>query len=393
MRTNTPHHKIKIARIVTVPMSFNCLTDLLKEMSETDFDIHLISSRCPKLDHYLSENYTYHDIEIPRKISIFKDFQALISLYLIFKKEKFDIVHSHTPKAGLLVSLASFLARVPVRIHTFTGQVWANYKGFKRFCFIIIDRIISELNTINYTDGISQQKYLIDSSAIREKKIRVLGLGSHYGINIDKFKPNEFEAAKLKNNLCIKNDFVIGYLGRLNKDKGIPELINVFLSLKSSIDNIKLLLVGPMDNLSEDDISTIKDHKEIIWVDFVRDVPTYISLMDIFVLPSKREGFPLSVIEASLLEKPIILSNIYGNHNTVLDGETGYFFEPESSQGMQAAILKYYSNADLLRKHGAAGKAYVQKSFSSRPIIEMQISDYYTFVNVVKTNSKKILSA
>lgn len=393
MVTNNLHRKIKIARIVTVPMSFNCLSSLLKEMSEGDFDVHLISSKCPKLDHYMDENYTYHNVEISREISLLRDLKALILLYRIFRDENFDIVHSHTPKAGLLVSLASFFARTPVRIHTFTGQVWANYTGIKRFFFILIDRIISELNTANYTDGVAQRKYLIDNSVVRDKKIRVLGLGSHYGINTAKFKPNEFEVAKIKNKLHIKNNFVIGYLGRLNKDKGIPELISVFLNLKKNLPNIKLLLVGPMDNLSEQDIITIKTHDGILWIDFVKDAATYLSLMDIFVFPSKREGFPLSVIEASLLEKPVVLSDIYGNQDAVLNGQTGYFFKAEDLNKMQEIICLYYSNEELMREHGQNGKAYIQKSFSSQPLIEMQIADYLTFVKFEISNSKKKIPA
>lgn len=390
MLTTTSHRKIKIARIVTVPMSFNCLTDLLKEMSDGDFDVHLISSCCPKLDHYLDEKYTYHDVEIPREISLKKDIKALITLYRIFRHEKFDIVHSHTPKAGLLVAIAAFCARIPVRIHTFTGQVWANYTGLKRLFFIMLDRLVSELNTINYTDGLSQEKYLIANSAVRRNKIKVLGQGSHYGINIDTFKPNELEAARLKNSLDLKNSFVIGYVGRLNKDKGIPELIKAFLKLKEDLSDIKLLLVGPMDNLNEEDIEVIKNHQDILWIDFVKDVATYLSLMSIFVFPSKREGFPLSVIEASLSEKPVILSNIYGNRDTVIHEQTGSFFQNENYDNLRNLILRYYKNIDIVTKHGKSGKIYVQKSFSSHHLIKMQIQDYFKFTNFINLKKRKL---
>lgn len=387
--------KIKIARIVTVPMSFSCLTGLLKKMSEENFDVHLISSSCPKLEHYLNSNYTYHHVEIAREISLLKDIKALISLYQVFRKEKFDIVHSHTPKAGLLVAIASFLARTPTRIHTFTGQVWANYTGLKRKIFILIDRLISELNTINYTDGVSQKKYLIDNSAVNKNKIKVLGQGSHYGLNIDTFRPNELEAARLKNFLDLKNDFIIGYVGRLNKDKGIPELIKAFLNLQENLSQIKLLLIGPLDNLNEKDIEIIKNHNDIIWVDFVKDVSTYISLMSIFVFPSKREGFPLSVIEASLLEKPVILSNIYGNRDSAIEGRTGYFFEIGQLERMQELISRYYNDKDLMTEHGRNGQEFVSKSFSMTNLIDSQILDYYTFTQKLpfQKSKKKLASA
>lgn len=387
--------KIKIARIVTVPMSFNCLTGLLKKMSEENFDVHLISSSCPKLEHYLDSNYTYHNVEIAREISLVKDIKALIDLYQLFRKEKFDIIHSHTPKAGLLVAIAGFFARVPTRIHTFTGQVWANYTGLKRQIFVLIDRVISELNTFNYTDGVSQKKYLIANSAVNKNKIKVLGQGSHYGLNIDTFRPNELESARLKHSLDLKNDFIIGYVGRLNEDKGIPELVKAFLGLKENLSQIKLLLIGPLENLNEKDVETIKNHNDIIWVDFVKDVSTYISLMSVFVLPSKREGFPLSVIEASLLGKPVILSNIYGNQDSAIEGSTGYFFEISQLERMQELISRYYNDKDLMTAHGRNGKEFVSTSFSMTSLIESQILDYYTFTKKLplKKSKKKLASA
>lgn len=390
MATNNPHRKIKIARIVTVPMSFNCLSGLLKEMSEGDFDVHLISSYCPKLDHYMDEKYTYHNVEIPREISLIKDLKALLALYKVFRHQKFDIVHSHTPKAGLLVAISAFCARIPVRIHTFTGQVWANYTGLKRKFFIMLDRLVSELNTINYTDGLSQEKYLIENSAVRKNKIKVLGQGSHYGINIETFKPNELEAARLKNSLDLKNNFVIGYVGRLNKDKGIPELIKVFINLKEDLSDIKLLLVGPMDNLDEADVKFIQHHPDIIWIDFVKDVATYLSLMSIFVFPSKREGFPISIIEASFLNKPVILSNIYGNTDTVQHNQTGYVFELNDPFEIERVITRYYNDRELLKQHGYNGHRFVIDNFTSDQLIFQQIEDYLNFsLQSVRQNRKR----
>ena len=365
--------KIKIARIATVPNSLNCLHELLEEMEKENFEIHLISNFSSNKDSRF-DRYTKHHIEIEREISLKNDIKATFQLFKIFRKEQFDIVHSHTPKAGLLVAIASFLARIPIRIHTFTGQVWANYSILKKIFFIMLDRIVSELNTINYVDGIYQREFLIRWNAARADKLKVIGKGSHYGLNINRFKADPAIVSELREKLGLNDKFVIGYLGRLNKDKGISELIKAYEEIKK--DNFKLLLVGPIENIPEDEIEKIKNDKDIIWIDYVKDVPNYLSLMSVFVFPSKREGFPLSVLEASLIEIPVVVSHIYGNIDTVIDNETGFFFSSRDLVGLKEKI-SYYSKNDKIRvQHGKNGKNYVISNFFSKPLIEMQIHDY-----------------
>lgn len=376
--------KIKIARVVTVPFTFISLLGLLDHMAQDDrYEVHLISTPGEYLEFLKSryKNLHFHEIEIPRNISFFNDLKALVGLYQLYRSQKFMVVHSHTPKAGLLSSLASFLAKVPIRIHTFTGQVWVNYKGFKRYFFKSIDRLICRLNSINYADSLSQRDFLIQSKVGSLFKINVLLKGSFGGVDVKKFSINRVEhiSKKIRTDLFPNFDgIVILYLGRINNDKGITELHDAFNALKLKY-KVKLLIVGPEDSLRHD-VETkflqLKQDPDVKVIGFVKNTEEYIGACDIFCLPSYREGCPTSVIEASAMGKAVVVSNIYGTSDLIRDRETGLVFEVKNSLDLMKKIEELILNKDLRNHLGQNGINFVKENFSQDLLTTAMVREY-----------------
>lgn len=376
--------KIKIARIVTVPFTFISLLGLLDYLNQDErFEVHIICGVDP-FETILKNRYPhfiFHSVHIPRKIHFLNDIKAFLKLYYILKNEKFSIVHSHTPKAGMLSSIAGWLARVPVRIHTFTGQVWVDYTGGKRSFFKAIDEFICKLNTVNYVDSLSQKEYLLKNGVGTFEKLIVLHKGSIAGINIDKFDPEKNKQKSKELKAQIFPNFqgkVILYLGRINNDKGLKELALAFLNLRERFD-LKLLMVGPEEVLNPELaelILKLRQDIDVHFIGFVSDPEDYYAVADIYCLPSYREGCPASVLEASAMEKPVIASNIYGISDIVIDGETAYLFEPRNAQDLISKFEILLQNEELCHSLGSRGRKFVCENFSEKKLTELMTNEY-----------------
>ncbi len=288
---------------------------------------------------------------IRRKPNFLNDLSSLVFLIKYLSRNDFDIVHSVTPKSGLLLAIASRIVGVPIRLHTFTGQVWANYKGFKRLVFISIDKLICKLNNRILIDSNSQREYLIQLGVVSTKKVTVLGNGSICGVNLDRFRPKYEVQADLKSGYRIPTDsFVIVYIGRLNKDKGIVDLLNAFK--KISDDLIFLFVIG---NDEEEVISNYtNDFSVNLRSRFYYEKETscpekFMSLADLLCLPSYREGFGNVVIESAAVGTPALVSDIYGLRDSIISDITGITFEVGNLDDLVEKIL--YLKASRLKMH------------------------------------------
>lgn len=377
--------KIKIARIVTVPFTFISLLGLLDFLYEDErFEVYIISGEDPFLE-VLKKRYpqmNFYTMPIKRKIHIISDLKVTYSLYHLFKKENFNIVHSHTPKAGLIVAIAGKLAGIPIRLHTFTGQVWAEFKGIKRFFFKTLDNFICLMNSYNYVDSLSQKEFLTQNRVGNSDKLGVLHKGSLAGIDINKFNTLNLKNSQLREELF--PDFkgkVILYLGRINDDKGLLELGRAFLKLKESY-NLKLMMVGPKEYVSsglENLLKTLKQDSDVLFEGFVENTEDYYQMCDIFCLPSYREGCPTSVLEASVMGKPVVASDIYGIRDIVIDQETGFLFKVKSELDLQNKLEKLILSDQLCVEMGQRGKEFVCENFSRDLLTKMMIKDYLKF--------------
>jgi glycosyltransferase involved in cell wall biosynthesis len=319
----------------------------------------------------ISNRVNIIDLPIVRNINLFADLKALFLLISVFYKNRFSLVHSVSPKAGLLSAIAAWISRVPNRLHTFTGQVWATKKGINRWFLKLLDKIIVILNTNILVDSFSQQDFLIKENVLSKKNSVVLGSGSISGVDISRFLPSEIHKNLIRKQLNINDDsLVFLFIGRLKKEKGVFELIEAFKNVSENHNNITLLIVGPdEEGLKKELISQLDICKEsVIFIDFTKVPEQYMAASNIFVLPSYREGFGSVVIEAASCGLPSIGSNIYGLSDAIKTGETGLLVPARSGESLEDAMLKLANNNELRIKMGLNARERVIHHFSQENI-------------------------
>jgi glycosyltransferase involved in cell wall biosynthesis len=368
----------KMVFVTAVPATISSfLLIYINSLAETH-DVHIATSLpSGETVRGLSLAVTTHNINIARNPDVFSDAKSLWKLFLFFKKEKFDVVHSFTPKAGLLTQIGSFFANSPIRFHTFTGQVWATKTGIARTLLKHLDKITATLATFCLVDSISQQDFLIQEKVVTTGNSRVLANGSISGINIDKFSFSIEIRQKLRNEHNVKEDeFVFLYVGRLKKEKGIPELINGFNAIKTT-KSIKLLIIGS----DEENLAPLfESHKNIDFIGFKTNISEYYSFADILCLPSHREGFGNVIIEAAACNLPAIASNIYGLNDAVEDGYSGLLHEVKNVYSITASMEKVVNDEIDLNKMRANARARVVEIFDEKLLLQAFLKFYSEFI-------------
>lgn len=354
--------KRKIALVVSTPSTFNSFyRNHIKVLSQ-NFNVTLIANF--NLSECDIDNVNKIHVEIQRKPSLISDVKVLFDLIRLFKKEKFEVVHSTTPKAGLLTQIAGKLARVKFRIHTFTGQVWATKTGYKREILKKLDSLIAVSATHLLADSFTQRDFLEDQDVVPKNKIQVLGLGSISGINTDKFRPLKTDNLREELNIS-KESFLYLYLGRLNRDKGILDLLAAFEKVYSKNPNTYLLLVGRDE---EQLVPIIEKHylfkKSISYLNFTKQPEKFMSMADVFCIPSYREGFGSVVIEAAACKTPSIGSNIYGLSDSIEDGKSGLLFKVGNINDLANKMDYCYNHSEDLKKYAEYGYERVCKNFT-----------------------------
>lgn len=309
-----------------------------------------------------------HSIEIERRPSIIKDLKALWKLYRYFKENKFDIFVSQASKPSLLSSIAGRLAGIPIRIRIFTGQLWANKTGFSRFFFKSIDKLTVALNTHILVDGKPQRKYLIENGILKDGQATVLANGSICGVDVEKFIPDQNVRNQLRNSMKLSDsDIVFAFMGRVNREKGIFELLQAFNDLALKYNNIKLVLIGNSEGIESDSMSiypNIQIGKNLILYGYTSEPHKTLQLADIFCLPSYREGFGMSAIEAASLELPVICSDAYGLGDSFVNGKTGLQCKVKDVESLKSAMETYIRYPELIKEYGQNGRNRVVELFN-----------------------------
>lgn len=332
------------------------------EYLKKNYDLTLIIGDESKIN----SNSRIIRINIERQINIFKDIKSLFQLYLFLKKEKFDIVLSIMPKSGLLAMIASSAAGVTTRLHFFTGQVWATKQGFFRKLLKYMDKIIVKTSSSVLIDSKSQKQFLIDECVMSEKDGFVLKKGSISGVNIKKFKSDVQKRKTLRKMHGINNDeIVFMFLGRINKDKGILDLNKVFLNLLEKYANIKLILIGPLEDLLlKEELKVLLQHKNVISkLEFVNNPEEILNMADMLTLPSYREGFGTIVIEAAAMGIPTIGSDIYGLNDAIINNKTGILHKVKDIQDMEKKYSELIENHFKIVELGNNAKQMAYKDF------------------------------
>lgn len=361
------------------------LGDQLLYFHQKGYQEHIICSPSKELEQYsISHHFKYKEIPILRSISIWKDIIAIINVCKYIHQNRIDIVTGHTPKGGLIAMIASYIMQVRIRIYFRHGLVYETSKGFKRYLLISIDRLAASLATKVVCVSPSVCKKSISDKLNTEKKQILLSKGTCNGIDINKFcllhlKDNTIH--ELKKQIGIKqDDFVIGYVGRLVKDKGIIELIEAFKDIQKTYQNTKLLLVGMLeerDALPSRYIQEIQYNPSIICTGYINNqtIQNYYGLMNLFALLSYREGFPTSVLEASSMELPVITTKATGCIDSIINDQTGVFVD-HNKNSILNAIKNYIGNKQLCSSHGKNGRKFVENNFE-QSIIWKEIEKLY----------------
>jgi glycosyltransferase involved in cell wall biosynthesis len=381
-------------------MTFETLyREQLGYLAQQGIDVTLVSSPGTGLEAIAkSLNMSCYSIKMARKAEPIRDLHALIALTKLLRRKRFDIVHSNTSKAGLLTAFAGVLARVPVRIHTFTGQVWMGMQGVTRKIMRLCDWIIGHMNTHCYADSASQREFLVNEKLAVASKLSVLGAGSVGGVDLERFSPKVFgkeRVATIRRELGItQQSFVILFVGRLTKDKGIRELVAAFRMIQKDQKDIELLLVGPFDPerdpLPRETLDKLSKNPCIHVIGFSPEPEKYMAVADVFCLPSYREGFGNVIIEAAAMGLPSVASNIVGLVDAVVDGETGLLFSAKDVYALKQALMKMLLKPNMRHRMGHAARTRAARDFDSKIINQLVIEEYKTLVARHMTPSKFI---
>lgn len=318
-------------------------------------------------------------LPIERKISFFGDCLAFFNLIYIFRTEEYRLIHSFTPKAGLLSALAARISGSPLIIHTFTGQIWANKSGLSKFILKFFDALIAYCTTFTLVDSESQRKYLVEEGIVRPEKSAVLANGSLSGVDIQKFCPDTVMRRKLRDELGIRDtDCVFLFLGRITKDKGVLDLITAFdVHCKNNNDST-LLIVGPDEENLLKDIESFHPNlaSKMHIIGYTNTPETYMQCSDVFCLPSYREGFGSVVIEAASVGIPAIGSRIYGITDSIVDGKTGYVHDPKNILEITMLMNQLSSDSRLRETLGNTAMDRAHEEFS-QDVVTNALLDFY----------------
>ncbi|MGN7757159.1 glycosyltransferase family 4 protein [Chryseobacterium sp. 22532] len=378
---------MKIIRTSTIPLSLNVLLKgQLKFLSEF-YDIVGVSSEGQLLDEVEQrEGIKTIEVNMERGISPLKDLTSLYKLYKILKREKPVIVHSITPKAGLLTMLSGKMAGVPIRIHTFTGLIFPTRKGMVQKLLISMDKLLCSAATHIYPEGEGVRKDLIDYK-ITSKSLKVIGNGNVNGIDLEHFSPGQITEAQkdlLKKELNIEDaHFVFVFVGRLVGDKGINELVKAFSHInkkENSQRQSKLLLVGPLeqelDPLHPDTLREIENNPDIISVGFQKDVRPYFAISDALAFPSYREGFPNVVMQAGAMGLPSIVSDINGCNEIIIEDQNGAIVPVKNSEKLGEAMRKMKLDTDYYQKLKMNARSMIESRYEQSVIWNALLSEY-----------------
>ena len=364
--------RFKIVLIANTSNFFNVfMLNHIKQLSKK-YDLFICCKDSDKLKEKIPSNVSLININFKRGISLFHDISAFFIMLFFFLKKRPNLSISFTPKIGFMVALASFATRTPNRIHWFTGQIWVKKKGFVRMFYKLIDRLIFSLSHNVLIDSFSQRNFLIMEKIVSPNKSTVLHKGSVGGVDVLKFRFNKQKRIRLRKQYSIsKNTFVFLYLGRVNKDKGIAELIEAFQKIKKNLD-VLLIFVGTIEDAKLTHL--LKNKKKILYFKYTNNPEDWFSTADILCLPSHREGFGTVVIEAASCAIPTLCSNIYGLHDAVINNKTGFFHEVGSIDDIKKKMLYIIKNKKLVKGYGISARKKILTDFEQSVITKRLLS-------------------
>lgn len=370
----------KICFVVAIPgTAESFLRDHIEALSR-EYDVYLAGNIKNDEEVKLLALAGWHRIEIERGISLWRDIKAVWQAVRYFRQMKFDAVHSVTPKAGLVTALAGKLAGVKHRTHIFTGQVWATKKGIMRWMLKLLDKVIVCFDNHIMVDGKSQRTFLEKEGVLREGQAKVFGHGSISGVNSQRFVPDIKARKTIRENIGIKEHVLcFVFLGRLNHDKGIGELYEAYNRLASEVDDIFLLFIGRDEEgylEKKAAYPQIVDGKNFFYYGTTPKPEEVLNAGDVFVLPTYREGFGTSVLEAACIGLPCICSDAYGVLDTYIPNETGLQCHVGDSELLYNCMKKMHDHPELIKNMGTRSRERALRDFKGSDLTAYWVRFY-----------------
>ena len=381
--------KPKLLRTATVATSLDILLKGQLSFLQNHFEVVAVSGNDTHLQTVKErEGVTVIDVPMARKINVLFDLISLFRLYRTLKKEKPTLVHSITPKAGLLTMTAAWLARVPIRMHTFTGLVFPTQQGLMKKILITTDKIVCKMATHVYPEGQGVKNDLV-SFQITSKPLKVLANGNVNGIDTAYFATHHFsdnDKQSLRKEWNIQSeDLVFIFVGRLVGDKGINELITAFTEINTHNKTAKLLLVGPyeheLDPLTETTLDAIYENTNIITTGFQDDIRPFLAISDVFVFPSYREGFPNVVMQAGAMGLPSIVTDINGSNEIIQHNHNGSIIPTKDTSALTHAMQQLIDNPTLRQSLAQNSRQSITSRYEQQVVWDALLAEYQMLID------------
>lgn len=370
---------IKIIRAVTASQSVGLFEPMVKDLQERGYEIVSVSSPGESLIRLREKGVKVIEVPMERHISMFRDLKSLMRMISVFRKEKPYMVHSMTPKAGMLCMLAAWLTRVPRRVHTFTGLVWPTSTGVKRRILMATDWLTCACATHIIPEGRGVMNDL--QNHITKKPMKVLGYGNVRGVDMEKFS-RRTEVEDMAKGIKKEGIFTFIFVGRIVGDKGINELVSAFAELHKKYEKTRLLLIGNfeqhLDPLQAETLNVIDKHTfiESLGPKYVDELLAYYAASDCFVFPSYREGFPNTVMEAGAMGLPSIVTDINGSREIIIDGKNGVIIPSKDVEALYHAMEEMITNSDKTKEYADNAREMIASRFE-RGFVCKCLYDFY----------------
>lgn len=321
----------------------------------------------------LPDGVLYLDTKMERKIDLLADIRTALLLYKHLKRERVSIVYSVTPKAGLLGMCVARILKIPIRIHTFTGQVWQTKTGLLKILLKIFDKIIYRFASKVIVDSRSQRLFLLQQKIISQERSVVIGSGSLGGVNTKLFSPNTIRRSAIRQKMSVGLDNIVYlFVGRLDVDKGFLELVEAYSEVSKKLSNTSLWLVGPVETDIDAVLDLIKklNIESVLFIPYTTKPETFMAAADVFCLPSRREGFGTVIIEAACCGIPAIGSRIYGLTDAIVDEETGLLVDMGDINALSEKMIRLGSDDSLREQLGDSAMKRAHSLYSQEVVVQ-----------------------
>lgn len=372
--------KKKVLRITTVPISLKLLLEGQLNMLNRDYEVVAVSSPGKELEEVgKREGVRTEAVCMERRIALVQDFKSLVDLIRLIRKEKPWMVHTMTPKAGLLGMLAAWICKVPVRMHTFTGLVFPSAVGVKKQLLILTDRITCACATFVNPEGKGVKDDLV-RFGITRKKLHIIGNGNVNGVDVDFFDRTD-EVLLRAQTIRKEGSFTFCFVGRIVGDKGINELVEAFLKLVSEFPACRLILVGNFEEKLDPVMPVVRQiifkNERIVFAGWQDDIRPYLAASDVFVFPSYREGFPNVVLQAGAMGLPCIVTDINGSNEIIYDRVNGLIIPPRDKDALWKAMRFMIMNEAVSKEMAGRSRDFIVKRYNRRFVWDKLLQLYH----------------